>query len=407
MNRARAIECGVALRMTSANAELGGAAAARPPIVVFDGTPEARRLGGQLRALEVRAGDMGLGLVLSLPRRAGPEDVRAAVAAAIRETRTVPAVVGLAQGGIWAAGRNGPEARQTLALLLGREKPRRAGRARAPSGRLVGRVALITGGAQGFGRGIAEELAREGAAVVLADINAPLGRAAAEALNALYGAGTARFVRADVTSAASLEAAVAAAAAAFGGVDLFIANAGVLRAGGLAEMDAETFELVTRTNYTAYFLSVKAVAPLMKRQHELNPGHVMDIIQINSKSGLEGSNRNFAYAGSKFGGIGLTQSFALELAPHGIKVNAICPGNYFDGPLWSDPERGLFVQYLRAGKVPGAKTIEDVRRHYVAKVPMGRGCLPRDVARAILYLHEQEYETGQALPVTGGQVMLR
>ena len=136
-------------------------------------------------------------------------------------------------------------------------------------------------------------------------------------------------------------------------------------------------------------------------------GRFYDIIQINSKSGLSGSNKNFAYAGGKFGGIGLVQSFALELAPFNIKVNAVCPGNYLDGPLWSDPERGLFVQYLRAGKVPGAKTVEDVRRYYEAKVPLGRGCFPSDVAKAVYYIVEQSYETGQALPVTGGQNMLK
>jgi sorbitol-6-phosphate 2-dehydrogenase len=133
----------------------------------------------------------------------------------------------------------------------------------------------------------------------------------------------------------------------------------------------------------------------------------MDIVQVNSKSGLEGSNRNFAYAGGKFGGIGLVQSFALELVADNIKVNAICPGNFFDGPLWSDPKRGLFVQYLKAGKVAGAKTVADVRAFYTAKVPMGRGVTPADLARAICYLREQAYETGQALPVTGGQCMLR
>jgi NAD(P)-dependent dehydrogenase (short-subunit alcohol dehydrogenase family) len=132
----------------------------------------------------------------------------------------------------------------------------------------------------------------------------------------------------------------------------------------------------------------------------------MDIVQINSKSGLEGSQRNFAYAGGKFGAIGLTQSFALELVSDNIKVNAICPGNYFEGPLWSDPEKGLFVQYLRAGKVPGAKTVEDVKSFYMSKVPMRRGCSPDDVAAAIFYLVEQKYETGQAIAVTGGQVML-
>jgi sorbitol-6-phosphate 2-dehydrogenase len=141
-------------------------------------------------------------------------------------------------------------------------------------------------------------------------------------------------------------------------------------------------------------------------QHTACEGYWSDIIQINSKSGLAGSNRNFAYAGSKFGGIGLTQSFALELVEDGIKVNSVCPGNFYDGPLWSDPERGLFVQYLRTGKVPGAKTVEDVRRAYEAKTPIRRGCTTPDVMKAIYYLVDQEFETGQALPVTGGQIML-
>ena len=144
----------------------------------------------------------------------------------------------------------------------------------------------------------------------------------------------------------------------------------------------------------------------MKLQKRFRPRDLFDIVQINSKSGLEGSNKNFAYAGSKAGGIGLTKSFALELAPYGIKVNAVCPGNYLNGPLWSDPEKGLFVQYLKAGKVPGATTVEEVRAYYESKVPLGRGCEAADVVRAVYYCVEQAYETGQAIPVTGGQIML-
>ncbi len=288
-----------------------------------------------------------------------------------------------------------------------RRKVAKSGSARR---RVDGRIALVTGAAQGFGKGIAEGLFREGANVVVADLNEPAGRACAEELNALAvasgAANRALFLRADVTDPASLQDLARECATGFGGLDLLVSNAGVLKAGSLEEMTPESFDFVTRVNYTGYFLSVKHLVPLMKLQRRFASGRSTDIIEINSKSGLEGSNKNFAYAGSKFGGIGLTQSFALELVEHGIKVNAICPGNFFEGPLWSDPKTGLFVQYLKAGKVPGAKTVEEVRRSYETRVPMGRGCRVEDVMRAILYLVEQEYETGQALPVTGGQVML-
>ena len=276
-----------------------------------------------------------------------------------------------------------------------------------PPGRVAEKIALVTGGAQGFGLGLAEELLGEGANVVLADLNQELAQREAEALGGRFGAGRVRALRVDVGVEDSVRDMVIGTVLEYGGLDVLVSNAGVLRAGGLEELPVEAFELVNRINYTAYFLGCKHASRPMKIQHRFAPEHVMDIIQINSKSGLSGSNRNFAYAGSKFGSIGLTQSFALELVGEGIKVNSVCPGNFFDGPLWSDPETGLFVQYLRAGKVPGAGSLEEVRRFYEAKVPMRRGCTVRDVARAMFYLIEQLYETGQALPVTGGQVMLK
>jgi rhamnose utilization protein RhaD (predicted bifunctional aldolase and dehydrogenase)/NAD(P)-dependent dehydrogenase (short-subunit alcohol dehydrogenase family) len=269
------------------------------------------------------------------------------------------------------------------------------------------KIAVITGSAQGFGKGLAEEMAKEGANVVLADINPEQAHKNSLALCDRYGRGKSFALKADVGNEADVKAMFIKSVLEYGGIDVFISNAGILRAGGLEEMDAQTFEAVTKINYTAYFLGVKYASKYMKIQSRFNKDYFMDIIQINSKSGISGSNKNFAYAGGKFGGIGLTQSFALELAEYRIKVNSICPGNFFDGPLWSDPEKGLFVQYLKAGKIPGAKTFEDVKRYYESLVPLKRGCEMLDVARAVFYAIEQLYETGQAIPVTGGQIMLK
>ena len=272
--------------------------------------------------------------------------------------------------------------------------------------RLEGRIALVTGGAQGFGKGLAEAMAGEGAYVVVADLNREGAEGVASELNQKHGKNTAIAVGANVTDEKSVENMIEEAVLAFGGLDILLSNAGVLVAGSLADMTEKSFDFVTDVNYKGYFLCAKYASIPMKIQNEYSRGYLTDIIEINSKSGLEGSKKNFAYAGSKFGGIGLTQSFAMELIEYGIKVNAVCPGNLLDGPLWSDPEKGLFRQYLDSGKVPGAKTIEDVRKFYEDKVPMKRGCTIEDVACAIFYIVEQKYETGQAIPITGGQVML-
>ncbi len=286
------------------------------------------------------------------------------------------------------------------------ENYRRKVASSASKGRVEGRTIIVTGAAQGFGEGIARELMAQGANIVVADLNEITGEKTAASFNEKAGANKAIFVKTNVADMASLQNLMRETIMNFGALDAFVSNAGVVRAGGLDVMTPENFEFVTKINYEAYFFCAKVASHIMKIETKYDPEYFADIIQVNSKSGLRGSKANFAYAGGKFGGIGLTQSFALELAPYRVKVNSICPGNYYDGPLWSNPENGLFIQYLNAGKVPGAKTVQDVKDFYLAQVPMRKGCNPVDVCKAILYAIDQTGETGQAIPVTGGQVML-
>jgi len=285
----------------------------------------------------------------------------------------------------------------------------RAGDGASARGRgevVAGRVAIVTGGAQGFGEEIVRGLCSSGALVYVADLNLAGADKLAATLNAEAGSTVAIPVSVNVSDEASVAAMLALVAEKTGGLDIVVSNAGVLKASSVLDQELSAFRFVTDVNYVGFMLVTKHAGLVLRKQSRTAPSWHTDVIQINSKSGLEGSNKNGSYAGSKFGGLGLVQSFALELVEWKIKVNAICPGNFLDGPLWSDPAKGLFVQYLRSGKVKGAKTAEDVRKAYEAKVPMGRGCEGPDVMRAVYYVVEQEYETGQALPVTGGQVML-
>jgi sorbitol-6-phosphate 2-dehydrogenase len=247
---------------------------------------------------------------------------------------------------------------------------------------LENKIAVVTGAAQGLGAAICERLTNEGARVVPADIKG-------------------LDVSVDVTNEAHVKALFDKAIETFKRVDIVVANAGILIAEPIAEADAEKWRAVMNVNLFGNFLTMKHACRVMK------PRRSGVIIQINSKSGKRGSNANSSYAAAKFGGIGLVQSVALEMAPHGIRCNAICLGNLLDSPLWTDPKKGLFVQYLKAGKVPGAKTIEDVRQAYINQVPMKRGCTYDDVCNALAFLASDaaSYITGVAISVTGGQEM--
>lgn len=265
---------------------------------------------------------------------------------------------------------------------------------------LENKIAVVTGGAQGLGQAISRRLAREGCHVAIADMKEDAAKATAAEIIKTTGR-KAFALKTDVAQEADVEKLFNRAVSKFGRVDIVVANAGILTAEPIAEANAEKWRAVMNVNLFGNFLTMKHACRVMKPQRK------GVIIQINSKSGKKGSAANSAYAAAKFGGIGLVQSVALEMAPHGIRCNAICPGNLLDSPLWTDPDGGLFVQYLKAGKVPGAKTIEDVKQAYVNQVPMKRGCTYDDICNALIFLSSDAagYLTGISLSVTGGQEM--
>ena len=258
---------------------------------------------------------------------------------------------------------------------------------------LQDRVAIVTGAAQGLGEAIAHRLAKEGAHVVVADVNLEGAKKVAATIEAESDR-RAIAVRADVTDEAQVEEMVRRTVEEFGRLDIMVANAGILISGEVADFPADQWRKVIEVNLIGYFLCAKHAARVMKEQKS------GVIIQINSKSGKKGSYRNSAYAASKFGGIGLTQSLALELALYNVRVNAVCPGNLLDSPLWVD---SLYDQYAKRWGI----SKEEVRQRYIAQVPLGRGCTYDDVTNVVVFLASDQasYMTGQAINVTGGQEM--
>jgi sorbitol-6-phosphate 2-dehydrogenase len=260
--------------------------------------------------------------------------------------------------------------------------------------RLEGKKAIITGAAQGLGAALAERLAAEGCDIVLWDINKEVVSATAAVVMENTGKRAWGFAT-DVTDADQVHSLMDESVSLLGGLDIFVSNAGILFSGESVDFDPAKWRKVIDVNLTGYFLCAREAARIMLAQ---NRGG--SIIQINSKSGKKGSFRNSAYAASKFGGIGVTQSLALEFAEQGIRVNSICPGNLLDSPLWVN---SLFKQYAANQGISEAQ----VRQKYIDQVPMKRGCQYEDVANAVVFFasNESSYMTGQAINVTGGQEM--
>jgi len=258
--------------------------------------------------------------------------------------------------------------------------------------KLTNKVAIVTGAGQGLGEAIALRLVQEGCKIAVADINFSSVKETAEKIREIKGDSLPLEV--DVTRSNQVKSMVEETVRKFGRLDIVVSNAGILRSYELTDFPEEDWRRVIEVNLVGYFLLAKEAARIMKKEKS------GVIIQINSKSGKKGSYWNSAYAASKFAGIGFTQSIALDLAPYGIRVNVICPGNLLDSPLWVN---SLYGQYAKKWGI----TKEEVRKKYESQVPLGRGCHYDDVANVVVFLASDEasYMTGQAINVTGGEEM--
>ncbi|WP_064767108.1 sorbitol-6-phosphate dehydrogenase [Escherichia coli] len=223
----------------------------------------------------------------------------------------------------------------------------------------------------------------------------PLGsQTVAQEINAEYGEGTAYGFGADATSEQSVLALSRGVDEIFGRVDLLVYSAGIAKAAFISDFQLGDFDRSLQVNLVGYFLCAREFSRLMIRD-----GIQGRIIQINSKSGKVGSKHNSGYSAAKFGGVGLTQSLALDLAEYGITVHSLMLGNLLKSPMF----QSLLPQYAtKLGIKP-----DQVEQYYIDKVPLKRGCDYQDVLNMLLFYASPKasYCTGQSINVTGGQVM--
>ncbi|MCI0372658.1 MAG: glucose 1-dehydrogenase [candidate division NC10 bacterium] len=257
--------------------------------------------------------------------------------------------------------------------------------------RLEGKSAILTGAGQGIGRAIALALAHEGADVLVAEVNLETGAQTAAAVRAVGRKCVATTT--DVTHLGDIQAMVDTAAATFGRLDILVNNAGILKVQDLFALGEADWDRTFAVNAKGLFFCLQAAA---RRMREQGGGAIVNVASI---AGRAGRPIMVDYAATKAAVISITQSAALALAPHRIRVNAVCPG-IVDTALWEhiDEVWGMQMQGLPKG--------EQMRRR-VQNIPLGRIEQPEDVAKVVAFLasDEADYITGQALNVCGGLQM--
>lgn len=256
------------------------------------------------------------------------------------------------------------------------------------------KTAVVIGGGQTLGEYLSKGLAAAGYKVGVADLNALNAAKVADEICTHQGEGVAVGVGVDATDEQSVADAFKNIKARLGSIDVLVYSAGVAKATKITDFTLQDFNFNVNVNLNGYFLCAREAARYMVQQ-----GNGGRIIQINSKSGKVGSKHNAGYSSAKFGGVGLTQSIALDLADDKITVNSLMLGNLLESPMF----QSLIPQYA---KKLGLEEHE-VMQHYIDKVPLKAGCGYDDVLNVLkFYISDgAKYCTGQSINITGGQVM--
>ncbi len=263
---------------------------------------------------------------------------------------------------------------------------------------LTGRTAVITGAGSGLGRSIAVGLARAGAHVALADIDAAAAAETAALIAAECPAAGTLVLPCNVTNEDSVQSGFDTIVDTWGGLDICVNAAGVAPAYSLMDLPVDKWRFALEVNLTGYFLMARAAARLMTVQKIGG-----SIINISSKSGLDPSKNNTPYNATKAGELHMARGWALELGPHNIRVNCVCPGNVFEGSKIWNPE------YIKVcAKKYGIKP-EEVIPFYVSKTALNREIKGQDIADAGVFLASDRAQriTGQTIVPDAGQVFVR